>query len=116
MTQISDKIANLLHDDTMVTLTDTSETMKFSETHLQREATTSDKHSVVLKVYTSDSKEILTLKDEMAEFKVTQATVTTTQGCPNSLDWYAFLSSPRPLSPPQPPVVVRLFIGTQRTD
>ncbi len=75
-----DKIVNLLHDDTMITLANTSETMKCAETHLQREATTSDKHAVVLKADTSDSKEILTLKAEMVEIKADQATVTTTQG------------------------------------
>ena len=74
----ADKIANLLHDDTMLTLANTSEAMKCAETHLQREATTSDKHAVVLKADTSDSKEILALKAELAELKAAQATVTTT--------------------------------------
>jgi hypothetical protein len=76
----SDKIANLLQDDTMLTLANTSEAMKCAETHLQREATTSDKHAAVLKADTSDSKEILALKAELAELKAAQVTVTTTQG------------------------------------
>jgi hypothetical protein len=76
----ADKIANLLHDDTMLTLANTSEAMKCAETHLQREATTSDKHAAVLKADTSDSKEILALKVELAELKAAQETVTTTQG------------------------------------
>ena len=76
----ADKIANLLHDDTMLTLENTFDSMKCAETHLQREATTSDKHAAVLKADTSDSKEILALKTELVEFKAGQATVTTTQG------------------------------------
>jgi hypothetical protein len=51
--------------------------MKCAETHLQREATTSDKHAAVLKADTSDSKEILELKVELAELKATQTDVWT---------------------------------------
>jgi hypothetical protein len=51
-----------------------------AETHLQREDTTSDKHTAVLKVDTSDSKEILALRAELVDLKTSQLTVTTTQG------------------------------------
>jgi hypothetical protein len=73
-------VANLLHDDTILTLANTFEAMKCAETHLQREATTSDNHAAVLQVDTSDSKEILTLKTELVELKAAQSMVTTTQG------------------------------------
>ena len=58
----ADKIANLLHDDTMFTLDNTSATMKRTETYLEFETTTSDNHTAVMKSDTSDSKEILALK------------------------------------------------------
>ena len=76
----ADKIANLLHDNTMLTLENTSDAVKYAETYLNREITTSDNHAAVLKADTSDSKEILALKAELAELKAAQATVTTTQG------------------------------------
>ena len=38
----ADEIANLLHDDTMLTLENISAAMKRAETYLEREATTSD--------------------------------------------------------------------------
>jgi hypothetical protein len=76
----SDKISNLLHDNTVLTLENTSDAVKYAETYLNREITTSDNHTTVLKTDTSDSKEILGLKVELAELKATQATVTTTQG------------------------------------
>ena len=75
----ADKIANLLHDNTMLTLENTSDAVKYAETYLNREITTSDNHAAVLKADTSDSKEILALKAELAELKAAQATVTTTQ-------------------------------------
>jgi hypothetical protein len=76
----ADKIADLLHDNTMLTLENTSDTVKYTETYLNREITTSDNHATVLKADVSDSKEILVLKAELAELKAAQATVTTTQG------------------------------------
>jgi hypothetical protein len=75
-----DKIANLLHDNTILTLENTSDTVKYTETYLNREITTSDNHVGVLKADTSDSKEILVLKVELEELKAAQATVTTTEG------------------------------------
>jgi predicted nucleic-acid-binding protein len=75
-----DEIVNLLYDDTMLTLENTSVVMKHVETYLNRETTTSDNHAVVLKADESDFKEILALKAELADLKVAQATVTTTQG------------------------------------
>jgi hypothetical protein len=76
----ADKIADLLHDNTMLTLENTSDAVKYTETYLNREITTSDNHATVLKADVSDSKEILALKAELAELKSAQATVTTTQG------------------------------------
>jgi hypothetical protein len=78
--QAADKIVNLLHDNTVLTLENTSDSVKYAETYLNREITTSDNHSAVLKADTSDSKEILGLKTELVELKSAQATVTTTQG------------------------------------
>jgi hypothetical protein len=57
-----DKITNLLHDNTILTLENTSDAVKYAETYLNREITTSDNHAGVLKTDTSDSKEILVLK------------------------------------------------------
>jgi hypothetical protein len=54
--------------------------VKYTETYLNREITTSDNHATVLKADVSDSKEILALKAELVELKAAQATVTTTQG------------------------------------
>ena len=62
-------ITNLLHDDTMITLENTSAVMKRAETYLEREVTTSDKHTVVLKADASDSNENLGLKAELTELK-----------------------------------------------
>jgi predicted GNAT family acetyltransferase len=76
----TDEIANLLHDDAMLTFENTSDVMKCAETYLEREITTSDNHAAVLKADASDSKEILTLKTEPVELKTAQTTVTTTQG------------------------------------
>jgi hypothetical protein len=76
----ADKIANLLHDDTMLTLENTSDSMKCAETYLNHKTTTSDNHAAVLKADASDSKEILALKAKLTELKAAQATVTTTQG------------------------------------
>jgi hypothetical protein len=76
----TDEIVNLLHDDTYLTLENTSADMKHVETYLNRETTTSDNHTVVLKPDVSDSKEIFVLKTELAELKTAQVTVTTTQG------------------------------------
>ncbi len=53
--------------------------MKYTETYLNREITNPDNHAAVLKADASDSKEILALKAELAELKVAQATVTTTE-------------------------------------
>ena len=76
----ADKIADLLHDNTMLTLENTSDAVKYTETYLNREITNPDNHAAVLKADASDSKEILALKAELAELKAAQATVTTTQG------------------------------------
>ncbi len=62
-----DKITDLLHDNTMLTLENTSDTVKYTETYLNREITNPDNHTAVLKADTSDSKEILALKTELAE-------------------------------------------------
>jgi hypothetical protein len=75
----TDKIADLLHDNTMLTLENTSDTVKYTETYLNREITNPDNHAVVLKADASDSKEILALKTELVELKAAQATVTTTE-------------------------------------
>jgi hypothetical protein len=75
-----DKIADLLHDNTMLTLENTSDTVKYTETYLNREITNPDNHVSVLKTDVSDSKEILALKVELAEVRAAQVTVTTTQG------------------------------------
>jgi hypothetical protein len=64
----------------MLTLENTSADMKYTETYLNHETTTSDNHTVVLKADVSDSKEILVLKTELTEVKTVQVTVTTTQG------------------------------------
>jgi hypothetical protein len=78
--KVADKITDLLHDNTMLTLENTSDTVKYTETYLNREITTSDNHAEVLKADASDSKEILALKGEMTELQSSQATVTTTEG------------------------------------
>jgi hypothetical protein len=75
----ADKITDLLHDNTMLTLENTSDTVKYTETYLNREITNPDNHAVVLKADASDSKEILALKTELVELKAAQATVTTTE-------------------------------------
>ncbi len=54
--------------------------MKRAETYLKRETTTTDNHDVVLKDDVSYSREILTFKIKLTQFKVVQTTVTTTQG------------------------------------
>ena len=59
----------------MLTLENTSDTVKYAETYLNREITTSDNHAAVLKADTSDSKEILALKTELAELKSAQGYV-----------------------------------------
>jgi hypothetical protein len=64
----------------MFTLENTSDTVKYTETYLDREITNPDNHAAFLKADVSDSKEILALKTELAELKAAQATVTTTQG------------------------------------
>jgi hypothetical protein len=76
----ADKITDLLHDNTMLTLENTSDAVKYTETYLNREITNPDNHAAVLKADESDSKEILALKTELAELKAAQATVTTNQG------------------------------------
>ena len=76
----SDKIADLLHDNTMLTLENTSDTVKYTETYLNREITNTDNHVAVLKVDVSDSKEILVLKVKLTELRTVQSTVTTMQG------------------------------------
>ncbi len=64
----------------MLTLENTSDAVKYTETYFNREITNPDNHVSVLKADVSDSKEILALKAELAELKAAQATVTTTQG------------------------------------
>jgi hypothetical protein len=61
-------------------LENTSDTVKYTETYLNREITNLDNHVAVLKADVSDSKEILALKSELTELRAAQATVTTTQG------------------------------------
>jgi hypothetical protein len=70
--KVEDEIVNLLHDDTILTLENTSATMNHTERYLNCETTTSDNHTVVLKVDVSDSKEILALKTDLSELKSTQ--------------------------------------------
>ncbi len=43
----ADKIADLLHDSTMLTLENTSDVVKYTETYLNREITTSDNQATV---------------------------------------------------------------------
>jgi len=76
----ADKISDLLHDNTMLTLENTSDTVKYSETYLNYGITNPDNHTAVLKADVSDSKDILALKSELAELRADQVTVTTTQG------------------------------------
>jgi hypothetical protein len=73
-------ITNLLHDDTKLILENTAAVMKRAETYLECETASSDNHTTVLKDDTSDSKEILAFKAELAELKAVQATVMTMQG------------------------------------
>ncbi len=76
--EAEDEITNLLHDDTILTLENTSASMKRAETYLKRETTTTDNHDVVLKDGVSYSRQILAFKIKLTHLKVVQTTVTTT--------------------------------------
>ena len=75
-----DYISNVLHEDTMLTLENTSETIKRVQTYLDRDMMSSDTPTAVLQTDTSESKAILTLKAELAEIKAAHVKATTTQG------------------------------------
>ena len=75
-----DYISSVLHEDTMLTLENTSEAIKRVQTYLDRDITSSDTPTAVLQADTSESKAILTLKAELAEIKSAHAKVTTTSG------------------------------------
>ena len=64
----------------MLTLDNTSETIKRVQTYLDRDMTSSDTPTVVLQVDTSESKVILVLKAELTEIKTAHVKTTTTQG------------------------------------
>ena len=64
----------------MLTLENTSETIKRVQTYLDRDMTSSDTPTAVLQAHTSESKTILTLKTELAEIKTAHTKETTTQG------------------------------------
>ena len=64
----------------MLTLENTSEDIKRVQTYLDRDMTSTDTPTAVLKDDTSESKSILTLKTELAEIKAAHAKATTTSG------------------------------------
>ena len=64
----------------MLTLENTSETIKRVQTYLDRDMMSSDTPTAVLQPDTSESKAILALKAELAEIKTAHAKATTTQG------------------------------------
>ena len=60
----------------MLTLENTSETIKRDQTYLDRDMTSSDTITVTPKTDTSESEEILALKTEVVEIKKVQVTMT----------------------------------------
>ena len=60
----------------MLTLENTSETIKRVQTYLDRDMTSSDTPTAVLQAHTSESKTILTLKTELTEIKTVHTKVT----------------------------------------
>ena len=64
----------------MLTLDNTSETIKRVQTYLDHDMTSSDTPTAVLPADTSESKTILTLKAELTEIKTVHVKTTSTQG------------------------------------
>ena len=71
-----DYITSVIHEDTMLTLENTSEAIKRDQTYLDHDMTISGTITKVPKADTPASEEILALKAELEELKVPQTTVT----------------------------------------